>query len=60
MEKLIKKAAALQEGKALTREQMKSVTGGGIVPIPICFRCCPDDPCSPIRHACPQILCGEI
>ncbi|MBB6108244.1 hypothetical protein SAMN05421821_102520 [Mucilaginibacter lappiensis] len=60
MKKLIEKVAAFQEGKALTREQMKTVTGGGIGPIPICFRCCPDDPCSNFRHVCPEISCGEM
>jgi hypothetical protein len=58
MEKLIKKASAFQQGERLTREEMKNVTGG--TSIPICFRCCPDDPCSPIRHVCPLVLCGEI
>lgn len=57
MKKLIEKASAFQKGKMLTREQMKSVTGGII---PICFRCCPEDPCSSRPHACPLIPCGEI
>ena len=59
MKKLFEKASAFQEGEALTREQMKNITGGISVP-PLCFRCCPDDPCSPIRHVCPLIPCGEI
>ena len=58
MEKLLKKISAFQQGEKLTREQMKNVTGG--ITIPTCFRCCPDDPCSTFRHACPLIPCGEI
>jgi len=59
MKKLFEKAAAFQNGKTLTRDELKNVMGGTLIP-PLCFRCCPDDPCSPIRHVCPLILCGEI
>jgi hypothetical protein len=59
MKKLMEKAAAFQQGKMLTREELKSVTGGVAIP-PFCFRCCPDDPCSPRPHVCPLISCGEI
>lgn len=60
MEKLIEKASAFQKGKALTREELKNVMGGSIIVPPICFRCCASDPCSPIRHVCLDIPCGEI
>ncbi|NHA06457.1 hypothetical protein G7092_21795 [Mucilaginibacter sp. HC2] len=59
MEKLIEKASAFQKGKMLTREELKSVTGGITIP-PFCFKCCPEDACSPIRHVCREIPCGEI
>ncbi|SHN32108.1 hypothetical protein SAMN05216524_109268 [Mucilaginibacter sp. OK098] len=60
MKKPSLKPSTFQKGEMLTREQMKNVMGGGITPPILCFRCCPSDPCSPIRHMCPEILCGEI
>ena len=47
--------------KELNKQEMKNIKGGGgIHPIkPICFKCCSSDPCSPVRHYCLDIPCGD-
>lgn len=45
----------------LPRKQMKNIRGGvGSIAVPVCFRCCPDDPCSPIRHYCLDVICPQV
>ncbi len=56
MEKLNQKSTDLK-GQKLSRAQMKDILGGGGITPPLCFRCCPTDACSPIRHMCPMIPC---
>ncbi len=60
MQKLNQKSTDLK-GQKLSRAQMKDILGGGgiIIP-PFCFRCCPDDPCSPVRHVCLDTLCNVL
>ncbi|HVI47975.1 MAG TPA: hypothetical protein VM802_24115 [Chitinophaga sp.] len=64
MKKLALKAQALTT-ETLSREQMKGVHGGGIEGSgiqrqPVCYRCCPDDPCVPYRIYCPDVLCPVV
>lgn len=48
-------------GRELNRQEMKHVVGGsGPVSLPKCFRCCPDDSCSPRPHICPDHACGPV
>lgn len=55
--KISKLNALNLDAKELTREQMKTVIGGGVVK---CFKCCPQDACSPRPHVCPLGTCGPI
>lgn len=50
--------ALSQVAKTLSGEQMKKIQGG-IELRPICWRCCPDDPCSPIHHYCLDVVCPQ-
>lgn len=60
MKKLKMKMLELKASKSLSREEMKNVVGGsGPFIIRPCFKCCPSDACSPVRHYCLDVLCPE-
>ncbi|HVI47976.1 MAG TPA: hypothetical protein VM802_24120 [Chitinophaga sp.] len=64
MKNLALKALELTN-ETLSREQMKDVRGGGIQGSghqlqPICYRCCPNDACVPIRIYCMDIVCPQL
>lgn len=54
--KKFEKALKLNAKNALSKDHMKKIVGGTPV-FPPCFRCCPDDPCSPVRHYCLDVVC---
>lgn len=48
--------------ESLSREQIKKIRGGQDVGHlePVCYRCCPDDPCSRILIYCLDVLCPVL